>query len=282
MQGFETRFAPKFLPHALLGRIRGWRAQHRVSSFRQRTVHHSYGGVLLNVRLADPIGREWYDRDWDELPELVVLRASRLRPGATVFNLGAHQGVIAMLLAHEVGPQGRVIAVEASPHNAAIALENCRLNGFEQITIVPAAIAARSGRVAFNKSLNGQLDDGSGARGVIEVDSISIDDLVMRYGHPDVVFMDIEGAECLALAGGASLFQKSTDFFVEAHVGCGLEQLGGDAQSLLSSFDSSRFTLLVRQTEHDAFRPLRSPEPAASHRFFLIALDGMTGAGKDA
>jgi hypothetical protein len=78
------------------------------------------------------------------------------------------------------------------------------------------------------------------------------------------------------------LFQKPTDFFVEAHVGCGLEQLGGDAQSLLSRFDTSRFTLLVRQSEHDAFRPLRSPEPASSHRFFLIALDGATGAGKDA
>jgi FkbM family methyltransferase len=255
------------------GWLRGQRVRWRVASYRPRTVAHRYGSARLQVHLADPMAEEWYDHDWPPLPEIEALRASRLRAGARIFNLGAHQGIVAMMLAAEVGTAGRVVAVEASPHNAAIAEHNRRLNGFEQITVVHAAVAGRSGTVEFNRSLNGQLDDGSGRRGRVAVTAVTLSDLVSRFGEPDVVFMDIEGAEGIALqAAGKILDGAATDFFIEVHVGCGLEDLGGSSSRLLACFDPDDYRLLVRTPDQAAFRPLRPADEVLEQRFYLVAI----------
>ena len=75
---------------------------------------HNYGAGTLKVLLVDPLSEGWYDVDWAELPEIAALRNSLLRPGARVFDLGAHQGVVAMMLAREVGERGLIVAVEAT------------------------------------------------------------------------------------------------------------------------------------------------------------------------
>ena len=60
------------------------------------------------------MGAGWYDHDWPELPEIALLKQHGLRPGARVFDIGAHQGVVALMLSKTVGPEGFVLAVEAS------------------------------------------------------------------------------------------------------------------------------------------------------------------------
>jgi FkbM family methyltransferase len=273
-----TQFDPKqlavsLLPPGILGHLRSARVHRQIATYKPRIVEHTFGGRPLSVYLADPVSEAWYDKDWGELPEVAALRRSRLRPGARVFNLGAHQGVIAMMLADCVGETGQVVAVEANPHNAAVAARNFELNGLRQIELLHAAVSAHRGKIVFNESLNGQLDDGTGSRGKLEVDSVTIDDLVARFGHPDIVFMDIEGAECLALSAASAAFQGETDFFVEVHVGCGLEHLGGTSEALLSYFDPNRFELLGRVEGGAELRPLRPGDSTAATRFMLLALD---------
>ncbi|MDW8244845.1 MAG: FkbM family methyltransferase [Thermogemmata sp.] len=221
--------------------------------------------------LADPLSQGWYDHDWPLLPEIVELQKSRLRIGATVFDIGAHHGVVAAMLAMQVGPFGRVIAVEASRHNYLVALKNRDLNGLNQIEVVHAAIADQSGTLMFNEGLNGQLDDGTGAGGRVLVKALTLDELAGKYGLPDVVFIDVEGAEHLALSGGRRLLGSDTDFFVEVHVGCGLEKLGGSVADVLSYFPKDRFDLLVRAEADSEFRPLEPHDPLINQRFFLIA-----------
>ena len=57
--------------------------------FAPRIVRHTYGGHDLEIRLTDPLSAGWYDNDWPVLAELRFLREHRLRPGATVYDLGA-------------------------------------------------------------------------------------------------------------------------------------------------------------------------------------------------
>jgi hypothetical protein len=71
----------------------------RVARYRNRVVHHRYGGHELAISLEDPVADEWYDHDWPLPHELARLRASRLVPGARVFEIGAHQGIVALMLA---------------------------------------------------------------------------------------------------------------------------------------------------------------------------------------
>src|SRR5947209_4100963 len=76
-----------------------------------------------------------------------------------VFDLGAHQGVIARMIAAQVRPGGRVLAVEAEPHNAKVARRNAELNDAENLLVVHAAGAERSGTLSFGEGLNGSVDE---------------------------------------------------------------------------------------------------------------------------
>ncbi len=260
------------LPGPLAGRLRTWWLRRLIRRFPARVVTRTYGAGSLRVHVGDPLAAGWYDHDWDELPEIAALRLTRLRPGALVFDVGAHQGVVAMMLAREVGPAGRVVAMEPNPHNAAAARRNRDLNGMAQVEVVEAAIGDRSGTVVFNQGLNGQLDDGTGRGGRQVVDSITLDELARRFGAPGVVFTDVEGAECLALAGGSTVLESGADFFVEVHVGCGLEMLGGSVERVLAYFPENRFTRLVRAEADTVFRPVLSGDSLLADRFFLLAL----------
>jgi FkbM family methyltransferase len=189
------------VPKLLWSRLRMLRLRYTRANFRRRRVRHDYGGYQLEVELVDPMGAGWYDRDWPELPEIALLKQHGLRPGARVFDIGAHQCVVAMMLSKTVGPQGFVLAVEASPENCEAGDKNRKLNGIEHCRVLHAAGAAQSGTLTFNRGTNGQVDDGSGDWGRIEVDAYSVDDLADRFGAPDVLFIDVEGFECELLRG---------------------------------------------------------------------------------
>jgi FkbM family methyltransferase len=242
-----------------------------IHTFPTRVVEHVYGGNPLKVFLSDPLAEGWYDHDWADLPEIDVLKRGRLRPGARVFDIGAHQGVVAAMLANVVGPSGRVVAVEASPHNSSAALRNRELNGLTQIEVVQAAASDEPGTLVFNEGLNGQLDDGTGAGGRLLVEAVTIDGLADRFGLPDVVFLDIEGAECLALSGASRVLASAADFFVEVHAGCGLEQLGGSVAEVLSRFPEDQFAVSIRAESDASFRPPGEGDSLRRDRFFLIA-----------
>jgi FkbM family methyltransferase len=166
-----------------------------VANYPRRVVVHRYGGTWFSIQLADPCAEGWYDHDWPDLPEIVFLRASRLRPRATVFDLGAHQAVVALMLAAEVGSEGQIVAVEAELHNARVARQNAALNRAANVKVVHAAVSEATGFVRFAEGLNGHVDRRSRRVGRISVPAMTIDQLAEIHGDPDVVFVDVEGYE---------------------------------------------------------------------------------------
>ncbi len=260
------------LPARLAGRLRAWNLRRIVANYPQRIVEHRYGNGILKVSLSDPMAAGWYDCDWEDLPEIALLRTHSLKPGAIVFDLGAHHGVVAMMLAREVGTDGKVIALEASPHNAAAIRRNQSLNQMPQIEVVQAAVSNQPGKLTFNEGLNGQIDDGSGAWGQFEVEAITIDGLQSRFGHPHVVFLDVEGAEQLALSGAEDTLASSADWFVEVHTCHGLEKLGGQVSDVLQYFPLERYALSIRAEQDQEFRPWQPDDPCLQDRFFLVAI----------
>jgi FkbM family methyltransferase len=264
-------FVVRLLPLGVIDWLKAWRVWLTIHAFRPRVVEHRYGDSALRVYLADPVAQKWYDRDWSDLPEIAALRTARLREGALVFDIGAHQGVVALLLAREVGPTGKVVAVEPNPHNHAVAMRNRDLNGMPWVEFVQAAISERPGEVVFNRDLNGQLDDGTGAQGQVRVRSLTIDGIAEAFGMPDVVFLDVEGAECMALDGASAVLARGPAFLIEVHVRCGLEKLGGSVGRLLDYFPPDRFSLLARGEAETSFHPFSRCDPLTFGRFFLFA-----------
>jgi FkbM family methyltransferase len=266
------------LPEKAWNRLLLGRMRKNISSYSARTVRHVYGGHALDVRLADRVAEDWYDKDWPTLPEIELLSQSKLKPGARVFDVGAHQAVVAMMIGKTVGPTGAVIAVEANPHNARIAQTNCGLNHLAQVKIVQRAVSDRRQTIAFNEDVNGQVDE-TGSLGRIEVEAYTVDDLTQEFGKPDVLFLDIEGFETQALAGAKSTLAARPDCFIEVHVGTGLEKFGGSVEGILAYFPVSNYQLFVGHPHDDKeFKLLDrgSPSPITkdlmSRRFHLVAL----------
>lgn len=265
------QFIKRLIPRRLWAKARLAKLNYLVKNFSVREVQHTYGGYPLKVHLADPLGMGWYDHDWPELPEIAMLKKHKLHSGATVFDLGAHQGVVALMLLKTVEPGGKVIALEANGHNAAVAQKNKDINGAEQLVILHVAAAEEPGKLWFNKGLNGQVDDGSGEWGREEVTAYSVDALAQEFGLPDVLFVDVEGYECQVLRGAKETLRNFPDCFVEVHVGVGLEKSGGSAEAVATFFSPEHYEVYIG-SDTDNFHLREAGSVLPSSRFFLIAV----------
>lgn len=270
------RILRSLVPARIWEWMRSFHLRYTLSHYPAFQSEHTYGGVKLAVWLADPLGKGWYDHDWPELPEIEFLQRYRLKEGATVFDLGAHQCVVALMLQRSVGPTGLVLAVEANGHNAAVGEKNRVLNHAENLHIIHAAIAERAGTVKFNRGLNGQIGPAECQVGLAEVKAVTIDDLALEYGIPDVLFIDIEGYECQALSGAKETLKKRPDCFVEVHVGVGLEKLGGSVNTVVTFFPQTDYDLFVASDARPQFERFRRDDDLLASRFFLIAIARQT------
>jgi FkbM family methyltransferase len=244
-----------------------------LDTYPRHIVRHRYGEVQLAVELADPLGEGWYDHDWQVPPELRLLRERGLRAGARVFDLGAHQGVVALMLAEAVGPGGQVVAVEPNPHNAAQCIRNRELNAKPWVEVVQAAVAGEQGTLLLNGGLNAQAAALGDYAGVTEVPAVTVDALTEQFGPPDVLFIDVEGFEVQALRGAGQTLANRPDCFVEVHAGCGLERSGGRVEDIVACFPTAIYELWASSEGDGSMQPLpRFPADRLRTRFFLLGL----------
>jgi FkbM family methyltransferase len=144
---------------------------------------------------------------------------AQVKEGTIVFDVGANIGIHAVQLGHLVGNTGRVIAFEPEPENLKLLYESLKLNGInDRVTVVERAVDAVSGESKFWR------DRVSGATGsltprengnthghnyggippeITTISTLSIDDYVREQKMiPDLVKVDVEGAEARVLLGG--------------------------------------------------------------------------------
>jgi FkbM family methyltransferase len=122
-----------------------------------------------------------------------------------VLDVGSHTGFYALLAAKR-RPAARVIAVEPDSYNVAALRENIR-RASAPVELVAKAASDRSGRALFHQNLGtvgSSLVErrGTGPIRVVEAETTTIDALVGAEPPGALVLkLDVEGAECLALAG---------------------------------------------------------------------------------
>jgi methyltransferase, FkbM family len=189
-----------------------------------------------------------------------------------VFDLGAYQGLVALMLAGVVGPHGSVVAVEAEPRNAHLAERSRKLNGIQQQRIIHSAVAEQSGSLPRRKEFDRSETDRYMDWGHLGVPAVSLDDLTTRFGPPDVVFMDVDGFQCQALRGGRQTLARDCDWFVEVHVGKGLEKEGGRLQNSFLSSHPERFECWIASETRRQFMPFDTSFPLLKERFFMVAI----------
>jgi FkbM family methyltransferase len=263
------------LPSPIYRVARRVRIRRTVAAYPERLVTRQYGhGVPLTLSIQDPLAEAWYEKEAaHDYPEFRAARGLGMNLGATVFDLGAHQAVVALVLADIVGPSGRVVAVEADRHNTRVARRNLHLNGSPNVVVVDAACTDQSGTAFFYEGLNGYI--AGGRLGAHRVRSVTIDELAHEYGHPAVVVIDIEGHEAAALRGAERTLRLGSTFVIEVHAGGELQATGASVPQLAGNLVVHGYDLQLI-TEADWWaeappRPAQASELPSDERFFMIA-----------
>jgi FkbM family methyltransferase len=143
-------------------------------------------------------------------PHVEAFMRGFLRAGDVVLDVGANIGSLAMLAASRVGSSGRVIAVEPLAHNRQLLARSAQANRFDQVEVISAAAADKAGELELRThplTSNSARPAAAGdllreARGVtLRVPVVALDEALARLTRLDLVKIDIEGMEPLALRG---------------------------------------------------------------------------------
>jgi FkbM family methyltransferase len=137
--------------------------------------------------------------------------------GGVFYDVGANLGFFSLLAAHLSGlEEGRVYAFEAAPDNAHAIRVNAALNAIDNVEVLAVAVSDRAGRgrlqVVDDQSWSKLVEYGEHpfTERVIDVELVAIDDLLRdgRLPPPDVVKIDVEGAELAVLHGMADTIAR--------------------------------------------------------------------------
>jgi FkbM family methyltransferase len=144
-------------------------------------------------------------------PELQSALRELIPASAVIFDVGANIGYVSLLLAKAAGEAGKIFAFEALPSNVEQLRRNLALNGMDtQVTVIASAVTQAPGPVRFLVHASGGMGKAAGSAGredqyqsEVTVPGISLDEFVYGQGNPppQVVKMDIEGGEVMALKG---------------------------------------------------------------------------------
>jgi FkbM family methyltransferase len=124
------------------------------------------------------------------------------------YDVGANVGFYTLLFSHLVGTGGRVLAFEPFPRNVSLLRRHVELNRCANVTVFDAAVFDHDGTALFEEAPSasmGRLSD----RGSFAVECRRLDKVIGEgFPPPDLIKIDVEGAEGSVLAGAAEILQK--------------------------------------------------------------------------
>lgn len=188
-----------------------------------------------------------------------------IKPGDTVVDIGAHIGLYTLRAAAAVGPEGHVIAFEPMSTNFALLSENVTLNGYgRRVALHNTAVSDSAGTARLGKSdLNTGDNSLTGERSSGEtVTTVVLDEVLGEGARIDVLKMDIQGGEPMALAGAARCLAANGEVVLCTEVSPA--DLPGGTASYLDTLVGMGFALYeVSETDH-ALRPTSPDEVVAA------------------
>lgn len=133
-----------------------------------------------------------------------------VRPGMTIFDIGANIGYYVLMEKKLLGETGNIIAIEPSPSNIKLLEKNLSLNNVKGVQVYNMAISdieeTKVFYLAKQSNLNTFHATGSGlahlSGEVISVKTATVPGLAAEVGlTPDLIRMDVEGHEVEVIRG---------------------------------------------------------------------------------
>jgi FkbM family methyltransferase len=188
-------------------------------------------------------------------PKTVAALTRLVGPGYSCADIGANVGFFTLLMAQLAGPDGRVVAFEPREDMVAYLERNIALDGSgENIEVRRQAVtdgatdsidlhwggASSDLRATTMPTLAARETHG---RRVVSVAAVALDACFGPRERIDVVKMDIEGGEAVAMLGARRLLAEQRPVFVvEFHRDVGWPVIGhlADADYRFEMFDGTR------------------------------------------
>ena len=181
-------------------------------------------------------------------PDVTEYFISRLLPEMTVIDIGANIGYFTLLAADLVGPTGKVVCYEPNPTTFDQLQQNIALNPHTNIVSVQSALSdvAGKGRISVRRDSALNTFALTATEPGIDVQMETIDGSLRNLSihRCDLVKMDIEGAEFLAVQGMDETIARNPniEFVIEVHPPQ-IEKLGGTVTEFLQFFVDRGFKL---------------------------------------
>jgi len=193
-----------------------------------------YGeGEVIDIRGGPLAGMRWirFMRTYHDAyvkgsyePAVQAALAKYLHPGAVFYDIGANAGFFSLLGASLVGASGKVVSFEPHPETARQLKQQIDINELHQVDVVVTAVSNRIGTAEFSddtSSVMAALTDvrpDRQGRFKIRVKLTTIDEELHKRPAPDVIKIDVEGAELDVLQGARGLLHdKKPMLLVEIH-----------------------------------------------------------------
>lgn len=148
------------------------------------------------------------------------------RGKSCVFDIGGHVGLVSMPMSQVVAPGGRVFAFEPGTANLHFLRRHLELNGITNVEVFAALVGESDGEAVFYEQRGPTGQNSVAVRkkspelySEVRRTQITLDSFCKERGlAPDVIKIDVEGAELMVLRGARTvLAQHRPRIFLSAH-----------------------------------------------------------------
>ena len=240
----------------------------RGRSFRRR-LPREYGGCQMYVSPECGLSF-WFGMRLAE--DLLENAAEIVKQDHVVWDVGANMGIFTFAAAGLAGPTGRVFAFEPDTQLVHLLRRSAMLNrSAAQIEIIPCAVADVIGISRFNIANRARASNflegfGSsqtgGVRETQTVMTVSLDWMAERIPVPDVLKIDVEGAEEKVFRGGLNLLRSKRPILL-------FESSHPKRQD-----ETGRLLRELRYVLYDADVPAAERKPLTKATYDTIAIPG--------
>lgn len=252
----------KWLREAIGGRVKVFVNSRNFSPY---IIDREVAGETHKFFIGSPTGKSWYGGSFDQSLEMDFVKHHLLKPGAVVFECGAHHGAQTILLSRWVGPQGKVVAIEPMAENVPILRRNVDINQLSNVIVVDKAVGSpRATRLFMSSASNASVRQ-SGT----PVQSVTLDGLAESLKlAPSLLKIDVEGYEYEILEGSRSVLATNPAIFIEVHT-LTLPRYGRKFQDLWTFIDPDKYNIFIQDEDFKTPEPF-SPTYAPTSRVHLF------------
>lgn len=238
-----------------------------VRSFAERATHR----LVLRRRLRGPFssvrlfvssegGLRYLKPSLRTVDPVLLALVRHVQVGHVVWDVGANVGLFTFAAAWAAGPNGRVVAVEPDTWLVDLLRRSSRQAVGAPVDVVPVAVADTDGIGRFDiaqrsratSHLRGlRTTQTGGTRQEQHVPMVTLDTLGRYFPPPDVIKIDVEGAELLVLTGGRVILAE-----VRPLVICEV-----------ASSNSKAVARLLRDLHYEMYDGATSAQPTAPTEF---------------